>query len=114
MNAVDTNVLIYRFDRDEHVKQAKARELLRQISSGPTQTILLGQVLGVLMRQLRYWQDRGDLTQAAVVRYVGAVRNLFPIALPTEQVADYSLELAARYSLSHWDSMFDWKLLKDH
>jgi len=63
MNAVDTNVLIYRLDRQEPAKQAQARELLRRLSSDPTPTLLLWQVLGELMRQLRSWQDQGRITQ---------------------------------------------------
>ncbi len=51
MNAVDTNILIYRLDRHEPAKQAKARELLRRLSAETTPTILLWQVLGELMRQ---------------------------------------------------------------
>ena len=57
MNAVDTNVFIYRLDRREPIKQAKARDLLRHLGSDPTPTILLWQVLGELLRQLRSWQD---------------------------------------------------------
>lgn len=105
MNAVDTNVLIYRLDRQEPAKQGKARELLRQLRSDSTPTLLLWQVLGELMRQLRFWQDQGQLTRDAVVRYVATCRKLFPLAMPTPQVVDHALELAGRFSLSHWDSM---------
>lgn len=51
MNAVDTNVFVYRLDRREPTKQAKARDLLRQLSSDPVPTVLLWQVLGELVRQ---------------------------------------------------------------
>jgi len=105
MNAVDTNVLIYRLDRHEPAKQAKARELLRRLSSETTPTILLWQVLGELMRQLRYWQDQGEITREAMVRYVAAFRRLLPLVVPTSRVADHALDLTGRYSLSHWDSM---------
>ncbi len=30
---------------------------------------------------------------------------MFPLALPAVSVIDRSLDLSARYSLSHWDSM---------
>ena len=30
---------------------------------------------------------------------------MFPMTMPTPPVADHALNLAARYSLSHWDSM---------
>lgn len=105
MNAVDTNVLIYRLDRQEPAKQAQARELLRRLSSDPTPTLLLWQVLGELMRQLRSWQDQGRITRDTVLRYVATFRRMLPLAMPTPRVADHALNLTARYSLSHWDSM---------
>ena len=103
MNAVDTNVLIYRLDQLEPIKQAQARELLRILIFDPTPTVLLWQVLGEMLRQLRYWQDQ--ITRAAVVRYTTAFRRMFPVVMPTENVADVALELSGKYSLSHWDSM---------
>jgi|GEM_PF-2940593 len=76
MNAVDTNVFIYRLDRQEPAKQAKARDLLRRLVAETTPTIMLWQVLGELMRQLRYWQDQGEITREAMVRYVTTFRRL--------------------------------------
>jgi len=105
MNAVDTNVLIYRLDRSDPVKQAKARELLRQLATSTEPTVLPWQVLGELVRQLRYWQDEGQLSRDALLRYVAAFRSLFPVAMPTVSVLDRALDLTGRYSLSHWDSM---------
>jgi predicted nucleic acid-binding protein len=105
MNAVDTNVLIYRLDRSEPDKQAKARTLLRQLISDPTPTVLLWQVAGELVRQLRRWQDDGRLTRAALLRYVAVFRKHFPLVMPTPMVLDRALELTGRHSLSHWDSM---------
>ena len=32
-------------------------------------------------------------------------RSSFPIRVPAEAVLDHALDLANRYSLSHWDSM---------
>ena len=105
MNAVDTNVLIYRIDCQEPIKQAKARVLLRQLSTVGTPTVLLWQVLGELMWQLRTWQDQGQITRDAFIRYPAAFRKMHPLVMPTQQVADHAIELTGRYSLSHWDAM---------
>ena len=105
MIAVDTNVLIYRIDRSEPVKQGKARLLLRRLAVGPEPTVMPWQVLCELVRHLRYWQDKKQLTRAAMLRYVGGFRSLFPVAMPTAAALDRALALSARYSLSHWDSM---------
>jgi predicted nucleic acid-binding protein len=105
MNGVDTNVFIYRLDRNDPVKQAKARDLLRQLASNAEPTVVPWQVLGEVVRQLRYWQDQSQLTRGALLRYVAAFRRLFPVAMPTVSVLDRALELTGKYSLSHWDSM---------
>ncbi len=105
MNALDTNVLVYRLDGREPQKQAKARQLLRQLTSDPAPTILPWQVLGELMRQLRHWQDQDVITRDGLLRYVAAIRGMFPLVMPTPQVIDHAVELTGHYSLSHWDSM---------
>jgi predicted nucleic acid-binding protein len=105
MNAVDTNVLVYRLDRSDPVKQSRARDLLQELATSAEPTVLLWQVLGEAVRQLRYWQDQNQLTRDALLRYVDTFRRLFPIALPTASVLDRALELTGKYSLSHWDSM---------
>lgn len=105
MNAVDTNILVYSLDIKEPVKYAKARHLLNQLVSGSPATVLLWQVLGEFVRQLRRWQNLGVITDAELLTHVGSVRGMFPLQLPTEPVLDRALDLAGRYSLSHWDSM---------
>jgi predicted nucleic acid-binding protein len=105
MNAIDTNVLIYRLDGQDRKKQAKAKALLKQLRSDPTPSVLPWQVLGEFVRHLRFWQDRNRITRAALLRYTETVRRLFPIAMPSPRVLDRALDLTGRYSLSHWDSM---------
>jgi len=105
MNAVDTNVLVYRLDRTDPVKQAKARDLLRQLAKSDERTVLPWQVLGELVCQLRRWQDEKTATRAVLLRYVAAMRRLFPVVMPTVSVLDRALELTGKHSLSHWDSM---------
>lgn len=105
MIAVDTNVLIYRVDQRDPIKQAKARQLLHHLAAGTTPTVIPWQVLGELANQFRRWQHTGALTREGMLRYLAAFRNLFPTRMPTLAVLDRALELTGRYSLSHWDSM---------
>jgi len=105
MNAVDTNVLIYRLDRRDPIKQAKARALLRRLTTDAEPAVLPWQVLGELVRQLRHWHDQKRLTRDAMLRYVAAFRSVFPAVMPTPAVLDHALDLTGRFSLSHWDSM---------
>jgi len=105
MNGVDTNILIYRLERRDPVKRAKARDLLRRLRASSVPTFLLWQVMGELVRHLRAWQDRQMITRASLLRYVNSARRLFPLAMPNPNVLDRALDLSGRYSLSHWDSM---------
>ena len=45
------------------------------------------------------------MTRSEVERYINLFRRLFPLAMPTAAVLDRALDLSARFSLSHWDSM---------
>jgi predicted nucleic acid-binding protein len=105
MNAVDTNVLVYSLDRRYPVKRAKARNLFRQLRSDPAGALLLWQVAGEFVRQLRTWEVQGQLSHADSKRYVGLFRRLLILTMPTPQVLDRAFDLSERFSLSHWDSM---------
>ena len=105
MNAVDTNVLLYSIDRTDPTKQAKAQQQLLQLRSSADPTFLLWQVLGELGSQLRRWRDQGKLTAVEFDQHIRAFRHVFPLAMPTPGVFDLALDMAARFSLAHWDSM---------
>jgi predicted nucleic acid-binding protein len=105
MNAIDTNVLIYRLDRHEPVKRSKARALLRHLRKSSDPTLLLWQVVTELLRHLRSWQSQNLMSRTAVGRYVDSYRRFFALTMPAPQVLDRALDLGDRHSLSHWDSM---------
>src|SRR5262245_15125958 len=105
MNGVDTNILIYRLDRQEPVKRPKARALIRRLVRDPVSPVLLWQVAGEFLRHLRSWQDQGLLTRPVLLGHVHYVQSRFQLVLPTAPVLDRALDLSHRYSLSHWDSM---------
>jgi predicted nucleic acid-binding protein len=104
MIAVDTNILVYRFDDDEPHKRAIAKRLIRDLHSAGD-TVLLWQVLGELLRQLHYWRHRGLLDATGVMRLSSAVRQMFPLILPVEAAVDRAMNYAVAHTLSHWDSM---------
>jgi predicted nucleic acid-binding protein len=105
MNAVDTNILLYSIDRNEPVRQLAARQLLLQLRAADEPTILLWQVLGESTQQIRRWRDQAKLTAAEFSEHLLAFRHLFPLVLPTIEAFDFAINLADRFSLSHWDSM---------
>ncbi len=105
MNAVDTNVLLYSIDRHERAKQIKAQQLLQQLRTGSESTVLLWQVLGEFTQQIRRWRDLGRLSHTEYAQHLLAFRDIFPLSLPTLETFDTAIDLSARFSLSHWDSM---------
>jgi predicted nucleic acid-binding protein len=105
MNAIDTNVLLYSIDRHELEKRDKSQRLLEELQSSSEDTVLLWQVLGELGQQLKRWRREGKMTNDEFANHVRAFRDLFPLVLPTPAVFDVALDLADRFSLSHWDSM---------
>ena len=104
MNAIDTNVFVYRLDPDETTKRAVARRLTRQLAS-TGDTLLMWQVAGELRRVLTSWQRHGIIKGVDADRYFAAVRSLFPLMLPVEAALDRAIQYANTFTLSHWDSM---------
>ncbi len=105
MIAIDTNILIYAIDDSEPVKQSKAQALLSILSANPASTVTLWQVLSELLRYLRRLVEVGDISEQQMRAEFDVYRNLFAVQAPSPGVFDRALDLASRYSLSHWDSM---------
>jgi predicted nucleic acid-binding protein len=104
MNAIDTNVLVYRFDRSEPTKRLVAKQLMHQLQSDG-ETVLMWQVVAEFHRKLSAWRQQGMLKPNDVVRISVVVRRLFPIILPAIASIDRAIRYAETYGLSHWDSM---------
>jgi predicted nucleic acid-binding protein len=105
MNAVDTNVLVYRVDNADPIKQSKAKSLLRLLRKSSIPTLLMWQVAGEFLQRLRWGESQKRITHRQMTRYFRLTRASFRLQLPTNAVLDRSLDLASRFSLSHWDSM---------
>ena len=105
MNAVDTNVLVYFVDNDEPAKRAKAIELLERLIDEEIETVLLWQVAAEFLGCMRRWENERRIGQQEVLGNLGRVRSMLRCALPSESALQKSLDLSAKYSLSHWDSM---------
>lgn len=104
MIAIDTNVLVYSVDYQEAVKQTVAMELLARLQR-EGDTILLWQALGEFARWLTTNERNGAITRDEMSGWLKDIRGSFPLVMPTPAVLDRALDLAGRYSLSHWDSM---------
>jgi predicted nucleic acid-binding protein len=105
MIAIDTNILVYTLDRSDPTKCAQARKLLASLDASNEPMVMPWQVLGELVRFLRAKEQRGEFTRDAWMRYLNLFRRKYRVVIPTLKTLDHSLDLSARYSLSHWDSM---------
>jgi predicted nucleic acid-binding protein len=105
MNAVDTNVLVYAFDEDEPLKQAKAQQLLDRLVVNRGATGLLWQVAGEFLGCLRKWEAAGRMSAADAEASFREITASFPLRLPDASLFPISFELHSRFSLSHWDCL---------
>lgn len=105
MNAVDTNVFVYALDADEAAKQAKALELFDRLTLHRADTVLVWQVAGEFLNQLRKWESQRRLTSAEVQAAFQRARAMFEMRIPSASIFQVSFDLRARFSLSHWDAM---------
>ena len=105
MNAADTNLYVYALDADEPVKQAKALELFDRLVLEAADTVLIWQVAGEVLSQLRRWESKGKLTPEEVQATFGRFSAMFPLRVPSGGIFQLSFDLRSRFSLSHWDSM---------
>jgi len=105
MNAADTNVFVYALDADEPVKQAKAVELFDRLVLQAADTVLIWQVAGEFLAQLRRWESKGKLTPEEVETTFRRFGAMFALRIPSAGIFQLSFALRSRFSLSHWDSM---------
>jgi predicted nucleic acid-binding protein len=105
MNAADTNVYVYALDADEPVKQAKALELFDRLVPQAADTVLIWQVAGEFLNQLRRWESKGKLTPEEVQATFRRFSDMFALRVPSAGIFQLSFALRSRFSLSHWDSL---------
>ena len=105
MNAIDTNILVYVYDSHEPSKQSQAASLVDELMLAAQPTILLWQVLVEFSACLTRWCDVKRITRPDAEVCLAAMREVFPLMLPTEHVFDRSRTLLDRYSNSYWDSL---------
>src|SRR5262249_10746327 len=90
---------------EEPMKQAKAVELFDRLMLQQAETVLVWQVAGEFLGQLRKWQSQGRLTSVDVEAAFRRARAMFPMRTPTEALFQISFDLRSHFSRSHWDSM---------
>jgi predicted nucleic acid-binding protein len=98
MIALDTNVLIYAYDKAEPERQRAAVDLISQVKDG----ILLWQVACEFIAASRKLQSQGFTTADAWNR-LAELLGLFPLVVPSASVLEDAKQLHLLHKVSFWD-----------
>ncbi len=104
MHAIDTNIVIYRFDRRDLSKQRVARKLIAQLQARQD-TILPWQALAEFGKYLNELRRQKQIDRPLAIQILRSVQSVFDVVAPPLDSIDRAFELSERHSLSHWDSM---------
>ncbi len=105
MNAIDTNVFIYALDGDDPRKQVLAKGLFDRLISSSENTILLWQVAGELLANLRKRESSGRISTEDVEAHFNDFYAMFSLVVPNAKALPAYFEFRSKFSLSHWDAM---------
>lgn len=102
MIAVDTNVLVYAVDANEHEKGPRALALLDELSRQPA--VLLWQVACEFGAAISRKQAKSEI-RIEIAEVLRAWMDIFPLVLPTPGVLVGGWRLQSLHQLSYWDSL---------
>ena len=104
MNAVDTNVLIYASDSDDHKKGPVAVALLDRLTREPAPPVLLWQVFCEFTAFIAKARQRVGAGPEAF-EFVRAVRDRFTLVVPRPEVASLAIDIHVTDQVSIWDAL---------
>lgn len=102
MIAIDTNVFVYSIVEDNDAKRKRAMDLITSLNRG--NTLLLWQVACEVGAVISRLIDRGKLRPEAYA-IVEAVRDRFPLQLPSQEMLGRGLQIRREHQVSYWDAM---------
>jgi predicted nucleic acid-binding protein len=100
MIALDTNVLIYAYDKAEPERQRTAVNLISQVKDG----VLLWQVACEFIAASRKLQSQGFTATDAWNR-LAELLGLFPLVVPSAIVLENAKQLHLLQKVSFWDAV---------
>lgn len=106
---VDTNILVYAYDRSEMAKKAKAQEVLTWLEThdaGALSTQILGEFFNSTTRKLVY-----KLTQAEAYRSLQRYLSTWRVVPVTSAVVLDAARASLEHQLSYWDAQV-WAVAK--
>lgn len=102
MNAIDANVFVYALVPDESGKPQRAEDLIEKLT--PSDTLIVWRVACEVGSVLARMRRTGRADDAAFDAF-RSLREMFPLAMPTERVLDEGTRIHREHQVSYWDAM---------
>ncbi len=100
---LDTNILVYLFDKTEKQKQSRAKELIAEYISGAKVIIsvqVINEFINITSKKITF-----PISLSKQKEIIEFLNDLFIISSLTFDITLRAIETAGRYQLSYWDSL---------
>ena len=99
---IDTNILVYAYDIDEPVKQARAREILKQGIEGETAVLsvqVIGEFFTVVTKRIP------NPLSAEEAEQVLDLLSILPVIDLDFRMVRHAIEIHRQHGIAYWDAM---------
>ena len=99
---IDTNILVYAYDIDEPVKQARAREILKQGIEGETAVIsvqVIGEFFTVVTKRIP------NPLSAEEAEQVLDLLSILPVIDLDFRMVRHAIEIHRQHGIAYWDAL---------
>ena len=99
---IDTNILVYAYDTDEPVKQARAREILKQGIEDETAFLsvqVIGEFFTVVTKRIP------NPLSAEEAEQVLELLSILPIIELDFGMVRHAIDIHRRYGIAYWDAL---------
>ena len=99
---IDTNILVYAYDIDEPVKQARAREILKQGIEGETAVLsvqVIGEFFTVVTKRIP------NPLSAEEAEQVLDLLSILPVIDLDFRMIRHAIEIHRQHGIAYWDAL---------
>ncbi|MCY4578990.1 MAG: PIN domain-containing protein [Chloroflexi bacterium] len=99
---IDTNILVYAYDIDEPVKQARAREILKQGIEGETAVLsvqVIGEFFTVVTKRIP------NPLSAEEAEQVLDLLSILPVIDLDFRMVRHAIEIHRQHGIAYWDAL---------
>ena len=99
---IDTNILVYAYDIDEPIKQARAQEILKQGIEGETAVLsvqVIGEFFTVVTKRIP------NPLSAQEAEQVLDLLSILPVIDLDFRMVRHAIEIHRQHSIAYWDAL---------